>query len=477
MEAHSGRREIEYPRGSEWRRWDLHIHTPYSTLSNGFGNDFEAYSKSLFEAAIEKEIAVIGVTDYFTIRGYRQLRELQEDEGRLAKLLGEETAIAARRILLLPNIELRLRDIVRVGEKEARINLHVIFSDEVSPQEIDENFLQRLDFTSDSAPDTNDERKALTEANLEALGKRLKGEHEKFESESDLKVGMTQAVVTHEQITQMLERNRAFEKQHLILLAADEDLSDVSWDGQGHLTRKLLVQKAHMLFSANPGTRDFGLGRKHASPEDFVAEFKSLKPCVHGSDAHMLEELFTFAKDRHLWVRANPSFNGLAQLLLGPGERVFVGPEPPALDRVRNSATKSIETLSFKSVGSPDPKARWFSGSVPLNPGLIAVIGKRVAARAPLPMYSGCSVMPRAARSFRFSIPSDFSIPSIIWGSASRRSSSGGRAHRESKGFPMEPTHLSLSRSSTSPRATSRTSAPRFRSPQHRPFSMLSSKA
>ena len=60
-----------------------------------------------------------------------------------------------------------------------------------------------------------------------------------------------------------------------------------------------------------------------------------MKPCVHGSDAHKVEELFSFAEDRQLWIRANPSFNGLAQLLLGPGERVFVGSEPPALERVR----------------------------------------------------------------------------------------------------------------------------------------------
>lgn len=24
-------------RGSEWNRWDFHVHTPYSVLNNGFG--------------------------------------------------------------------------------------------------------------------------------------------------------------------------------------------------------------------------------------------------------------------------------------------------------------------------------------------------------------------------------------------------------------------------------------------------------
>jgi ABC-type lipoprotein export system ATPase subunit len=371
-------------RGSEWRRWDLHVHTPYSALNNGFGDDFDAYAKAAFEAALEKQIAVIGVTDYFSIRGYRELRELQEDRERLAELLGEEAAERAREILLLPNIELRLRDMVRVGEKDARINLHIIFSDEISPQEIEEKFLRRLEFTSESAPDTPDARMALTEPNLEALGKQLKEEHERFKGDSDLKVGMTQAVVTHEQITEMLGKTRTFDKRHLLLVAADEDLSDISWDGQGHLTRKLLIQKAHMLFSSNAGTREFGLGQKHASPEDFEAEFKSMKACVHGSDAHCGEELFVFAEDRQLWIRANPSFNGLAQLLLGPGERVFVGSEPPALKRVRGSATKSIDEVSFKALGAKDSKARWFSGSVPFNAGLVAIIGKKGSGKSAL---------------------------------------------------------------------------------------------
>jgi hypothetical protein len=54
-----------------------------------------------------------------------------------------------------------------------------------------------------------------------------------------------------------------------------------------------------MLSSGNPGTREFGLGRKHRTVGDFIAEFKSLKPCVHGSDSHSPESLFQPAKNRY----------------------------------------------------------------------------------------------------------------------------------------------------------------------------------
>ena len=62
-------------RGSEWRFWDLHIHTPFSALSNGFGNDWDNYVKILLKKAIENNVSVIGMTDYFTIDGYKKIKE------------------------------------------------------------------------------------------------------------------------------------------------------------------------------------------------------------------------------------------------------------------------------------------------------------------------------------------------------------------------------------------------------------------
>ena len=40
---------VLYPRGSEWRKWDLHIHTPFSYLNNQFGDDFDKYVKNVFK--------------------------------------------------------------------------------------------------------------------------------------------------------------------------------------------------------------------------------------------------------------------------------------------------------------------------------------------------------------------------------------------------------------------------------------------
>lgn len=376
---------VTYPRGSEWRRWDLHVHTPCSALNNGFGSDFDAYAKLLLERAFSERIAAVGVTDYFTIEGYKALRKLLADKPRLSALVGAETAQAAERILFIPNIEFRAADLVRGADGDARINFHVLFSDDLDPEEIEEHFLREIKFIHESEPDTADQRRSLTVRNLEALGKRLKAEHEPFRSDSDLVIGMRTAVVDHEEVTRvLLEQGERFKDRYLFCVPADEDLSRARWDGQGHLVRKLMLQKAHMLFSSNAATREFGLGKRHDSIAAFKQEFKSLKPCIHGSDSHGPEELFAPAEDRYLWLRADPTFQGLRQLLYEPADRVFIGTEPPTLGRVAQNATKYLDHLEFSRTDRADESETWFSGHLPLNHGLIAVIGNKGSGKSAL---------------------------------------------------------------------------------------------
>ncbi len=51
-------------RGSEWKRWEPHIHTPGTILNNQFGggNPWETYLTTL--EGISPKIETIAVTDY-----------------------------------------------------------------------------------------------------------------------------------------------------------------------------------------------------------------------------------------------------------------------------------------------------------------------------------------------------------------------------------------------------------------------------
>lgn len=375
------------PRGSEWRRWDLQVHTPFSALNNGFGHEFNVYAKAIFETAISKKIAVVGVTDYFCIDGYKQLRAIQQDTDALTALLVDPSKVAAaRRTLLIPNVELRTPVVItRPGRPDARVNLHVIFSDELTPESLEENFLRNLRFTAQGSPGGADEEHALTVANLGDLGRTLKRDHQEFVGHSDIFVGMMNAVVSHEMVTAALTRQDSrFKDRYLLVTPADEDLSECSWDGQAHLTRKLYIQKSHMLFSSNAGTRAFGLGEKHQTVEDFIREFKSKKPCIHGSDAHTYAELFEPAEGRALWVKSDPTFLGLRQVLYEPDERVFIGALPPSVERVASRPTKVMRSVTVRKKAGSTLTERWFDCDQPLNPELVAIIGNKGSGKSAL---------------------------------------------------------------------------------------------
>lgn len=141
-----------FPKGSEWRKWDLHIHSPLSILNNQFTKlangepDWESFLQKLESL----DMPVISITDYFTIEGYKALKEFKE-QGRLQNIY-----------TILPNIEFRLKHIVtsQNGE-EKRLNLHVIFSEDVLVDDIEEHFLHDIHLYYQGDPQNPDESRQL----------------------------------------------------------------------------------------------------------------------------------------------------------------------------------------------------------------------------------------------------------------------------------------------------------------------------
>ena len=68
---------VGYERGSEWRRWDLHIHTPGTKKNDQYiGSNLEEKWNNFYQSVNDyvgdgsnplKNIAVIGITDYLSI--------------------------------------------------------------------------------------------------------------------------------------------------------------------------------------------------------------------------------------------------------------------------------------------------------------------------------------------------------------------------------------------------------------------------
>ena len=376
----------KYQRGSEWRRWDLHVHTPESGMANGF-SDWDNYVKALFSKAIENNIAAIGITDYFTIDGYKKIKEEYLNNGeKMLELFEDENIIdQIRQIKLFPNVEFRInipivREINETNKTEiSRVNYHVIFSDEISTKDIEENFLHEIDFVYEGDPfDTSNTRK-LKKTNIECLGDKVKREQTTFKG-NNFEVGCSVAVVENKQINNILKSHKdIFEGKYVIVVPVDEDLSKISWNSQGHMVRKTIYQESNMFFSSNEKTRDFGLGKKHKSVNEFIQEFKSLKPCIHGSDAHTENKLFKPDNNRYCWIKADPTFEGLKQVINEP-DRVHIGEnKPQLLERVETYPTKFIKNISIKKKDDSVIDEEWYgqNTSIDINPGLVAIVGNK----------------------------------------------------------------------------------------------------
>ena len=221
--------------GSVWRKWDLHIHSPKSALNNQFpflvdgSPDWEQYIRTLESLT---DVSVVAITDYFSIEGYRKVVEFRK-QGRLRNIP-----------LILPNIEFRLDKIVGTNKGPRRLNYHVIFSEAVSPDEIDEHFLQELKFCCESDPQRADFHLSVRRLNLERMGAQLKAQHAPFRDRSDFEIGCTNATVDPSEIKEVLQNKGSIFRGKYLIVLAEEHLGLLDWDGQDHLTRKILLQGA-----------------------------------------------------------------------------------------------------------------------------------------------------------------------------------------------------------------------------------------
>jgi hypothetical protein len=359
---------------SKWDIWDFHLHTPHSILNNSFGSpeDPDTWDKYITQVELkaeEKGIVALGITDYFTIEGYKKVKEFQND-GRL------------KNIFIFPNIEFRVDKII-YGSKgknkshQGRLNIHVLLSPDIKIKQIEEGFLHDLDFCYEQDPFEKSRSRKLKLSNLVEFGNNLQQQHNEFKSQDSLFVGCNNAVVKTEQIKEFLDQK--FKGQYMLVLA-DEDLSEMSWNGQDHATRKQLVQLSHAIFSSNPRSIDFCLGKKHPNPEEFIKEFKSLKPCFWGCDSHGFEERFLEPDDnRYCWIKSEPSWEGLKQVLYEPSERVKIQDKNPEYQKssftiksVKIEKTELTESLIIDDF------------FVELNSNLVTIIGGRGSGKTAL---------------------------------------------------------------------------------------------
>lgn len=358
-----------WPRGSEWRKWDLHVHSPGTKLNDQFkhgGDIWDAYCQKLETS----DVQVFGITDYFSVDTYFDtLREFRKRYPLSGKVF-------------FPNIELRTSDVVNKGNEE--VNVHLIFNPYRPDYELKmATFLQNL----------------KTNKTVDA-GRNVKA------SELKQTRDIEEATTTREFIRAALDdvygKSADLSLELMILTAANND----GLRAERGKKRKALISDELDKFShgffGNAGNVQYYLGTERYENKE---EVSVPKPTLSGSDAHSLEDLDArLGKAQHdasdklvfepTWIKADPTFEGLKQILYEPNSRVHIGETPP----VYYDESRVIRSVKLSNAGG------WFDEvEIPLNRGLVSVIGKKGSGKSAL-----AEIIAHAADSWATDEPGSF---------------------------------------------------------------------
>lgn len=342
-----------WSRGSEWRRWDPHIHTPATLLNNQFGGDWDAYLTAIENATPAAE--ALGITDYCVLQGYLQFLEYQK-QGRAQNVR-----------FVFPNVEFRLS----VETKSNKgINVHLLFSPEDKDHvEHIQRFLSTFRFRYKEQP------YPCSPDWLIKLGRAVNPKL--TDDDAALRHGADQFKLDWNTLVELVKSDAWARDNCLLAISVHEKdgVGGLKHEGSFEALREELKAQPHIIFSSNPGDRDFWLGRKAGFDRDFIeATYGTLKPCLHGSDAHRLEEVLRPPQERFTWIRAALSFTGLKQTLIEPDLRVAIGPQPPP-GPSPSECIRAVEVVDAPWLGT---------ASIELNDGLVAIVGPKGSGKTAL---------------------------------------------------------------------------------------------
>jgi hypothetical protein len=127
-------------------------------------------------------------------------------------------------------------------------------------------------------------------------------------------------------------------------------------------------------------------------------------PLIMGSDNH---DITSYQPKACCWIKGDPSFRTFQQLLSDP-HRAYLGDEPPERARIAAHPTKYIESIRFQKIAGAKLTEEWFNGTVPINPGLVAIIGNKGSGKTALAEALGLLGNCESADSFSFLSASKF---------------------------------------------------------------------
>ena len=361
-------------KGSEWRKWDLHFHTKETNKNDQFTSaDFDTFCVTLFKKAIENNISAFGITDYFSIENYKKVIAFVENIDTNTNFINEEKE-KIKEIYILPNVELRMLPVTDSGRL---INIHCIFNPSFLPS-IENDFFGSIEYSAGTGTKFKMNNQGIID-----LGKSLETG---LDNERAYKRGVNSYVVSHGQLQKLLDENSKFRENVIIAVSNSNkdgasamqkhyDLFEDEAESSLDAVRKSIYIISECIFSGNESDIQYFLGKKKDDKETVIRKCGSLKPCIHGSDAHKEDNLFKPAEDKFCWIKADLTFEGLKQICYEPSERVRIQVSNPAFDFEKSIFTE-IEIEKSVTVFQ-DESLVFEKCLIPLNQNLVTIIGGR----------------------------------------------------------------------------------------------------
>lgn len=338
--------EKSFTRGSEWRKWDLHIHTPLSICQEYGGDKEDVWEK--FITSLEQlppDVKVIGITDYYFIDGYEKVMDYKS-KGRLSNIFK-----------IFPILEFRIDTFGSGNENNLqKINLHILFDlnehDLVKEiKNVRDEFIKRIPITKLDKHQT----KCLSMENLIEEGN------------NNLQNGFSSLIPPTDKVFGLLGSPTWKEKCFLML--GYKEWSNLEKHQALKPLKEDLFSKVGAFLSSNFSSNE--------SNQQWLNEFGN-KRLLHSLDIHSFNNLKKENYLCHTWIKADPTFEGLKQIIYEPEERVRIQDEKPDFKEDK----EIIDKIRFIS-----PTNKFRKEEIHLNPNLNVIIGGKSSGKSIL-LYS-----------------------------------------------------------------------------------------
>jgi len=299
-----------YSRGSEWRKWDLHLHTP---SSYDYG-DLSVDEEKIINVLKKNNISAVAITDHniIDVERIKKLKELAHED-----------------LTIFPGIELKSN----LGGSDL-VHFTGVFPENINLEDLKKEIEVNL---------------KLKESDLLGLGKgNIKEGHKSHFCEIG-KILETIKKLNGLVVVHAGSKSNSYEKLKEVL--------------KDHYASKIDILE---------------IGAKEDEFDYIDTVFPDIKkklPMIIGSDNHNINN---YSVKENCWIKANPTFEGLKQIIYEPetGERVSIGPVEPD----RKDKYKVIDKIIFDT-GCKFPE------EVKFNNNLCSIIGSRSSGKSALLSY------------------------------------------------------------------------------------------